>query len=44
MTWQAFFDLSTQDHRHILATYSLIILVNLVVLGRLIYSWNHPKS
>ena len=44
MTWQSFFDLSTMDHRHIFATYAIIILVNLVVFGRLLYAWTHPKA
>jgi hypothetical protein len=43
MTWQSFFDLSTMDHRHILVTYAMIILVNAAVLARLLYAWTHPK-
>jgi hypothetical protein len=43
MTWQSFFDLSTLDHRHILATYALILLVNTAVLARLLYSWFKPS-
>jgi hypothetical protein len=43
MTWQSFFDLSTMDHRHLLAAYSTIILVNLAVFSRLVYSWLHPR-
>ena len=43
MTWHSFFDVSTIQHRHILATYGAIILVNIVVFGRLIYTWSHPR-
>jgi hypothetical protein len=44
MTWQSFFDLSTQDHRHLLATYCVVILINLAVFGRLVYAWMNPRT
>ena len=43
MTWHTFFDLSTIQHRHIVATYGAVILVNIAVFSRLLYSWTHPK-
>jgi hypothetical protein len=43
MTWQSLFDLSTMDHRHIVAAYATIILVNIAVFARLTYAWTHPK-
>jgi hypothetical protein len=43
MTWQSLFDLSTMDHRHILAAYATILLVNIAVFARLAYAWTHPK-
>jgi hypothetical protein len=43
MTWHSFFDVSTIQHRHILATYCGIILINAAVFARLVYSWTHPK-
>jgi hypothetical protein len=43
MTWHSFFDLSTIQHRHIVATYSAVILVNATVFARLVYTWTHPK-
>ena len=43
MTWHSFFDLSTIQHRHILATYGGIILINAIVFARLVYTWTHPK-
>ena len=44
MTWHSFFDISTIQHRHILATYGGIILINATVFARLLYSWTHPKA
>ena len=43
MTLQSLFDLSTMDHRHILAVYTIVILVNTAVFARLLYAWTHPK-
>jgi hypothetical protein len=43
MTWHSFFDVSTIQHRHILATYGGIILINATVFARLVYSWTHPR-
>jgi hypothetical protein len=43
MTWHSLFDLSTIEHRHIVATYGAVILVNAVVFIRLLYTWTHPK-
>jgi hypothetical protein len=43
MTWHSLFDLSTIEHRHIVATYGTVILVNAVVFARLLYSWTHPR-
>jgi hypothetical protein len=43
MTWHSFFDISTIQHRHILATYGGIILINATAFARLVYTWTHPK-
>jgi hypothetical protein len=43
MTWHSLFDLSTLNHRHLLAAYATVLIIQGGYLGRVAWGWFHTK-
>ena len=44
MTWHTFFDLSTLEGRHLLASYALVFLLQGGYFARLIRNWRNVRN
>jgi hypothetical protein len=44
MTWHSFFDLSTMEERHLLASYAVVLLVQGGFLLSIILGWRALKN
>jgi hypothetical protein len=44
MTWHSFFDTSTMAHRHLLAAYATVLVVQSGYFGWIAWNWFHTKE
>jgi hypothetical protein len=44
MTWKTFFDISTMAHRHLLAAYAVVLVVQAGYFGWIAWNWSRTKS
>lgn len=44
MTWHSFLNLSTMQHRHLLASYAFVLVVQLGYFGYTLWQWRRTRS
>jgi hypothetical protein len=44
MTWHSFFNLSTMQNRHLLASYAVVLLIQFGYVAHVAWQWHHTKS
>jgi hypothetical protein len=44
MTWRTFFDLSTMEHRHLLAAYAAVLIIQGSYFGWIAWNWSRTKG
>jgi hypothetical protein len=44
MTWHSFFDISTMAHRHLLAAYATILIIQGGYFGWIVRNWSRTKG
>ena len=44
MTWHSLFDLSTMEHRHLLAAYATVLVIQGGYVGWIAWNWLHSKK
>ncbi len=44
MTWHSLFNLSTMEHRHLLASYAVVLIVQFGYFGRIAWGWMRTKD
>ena len=41
MTWHSFFSLQTMESRHLLAAYSVVLVIQFGYFARIVWGWIH---
>jgi hypothetical protein len=44
MTWHSFFNLSTMQNRHLLASYAVVLVIQIGYVTRIAWQWHHTKD
>jgi hypothetical protein len=44
MTWHSFFNLSTMENRHLLASYAVVLVIQFGYCARIAWQWHNTKS